>query len=98
MMVQLLTALAILWLIFRYDRWWLFVASGALILCGLVTVLEILDPALSLYAAVSAQLGLWALVYLSLLAGGGTMAGGRMSGRAHRRVVAPPARLHVLNI
>ena len=71
MMVQILTALGILWLTLRFDRWWLFVASGALILCGLVTVLEMLNPALSLYAAVSAQLGLWALVYLSLLAGAG---------------------------
>ena len=71
MMVQILTALAILWLTLRFDRWWLFVASGALILCGLVTVMEALNPALSLYAALSAQLGLWALVYLSLLAGAG---------------------------
>lgn len=71
MMVQLLTALGILWLTFRFDRWWLFVASGALILCALVTLMEVLNPALSLYAAVSAQLGLWALVYLSLLAGAG---------------------------
>lgn len=71
MMVQLLTALAILWLTFRFDRWWLFIASGALILCGLVTVMEVLNPALSLYAAISAQLGLWMLVYLALLAGVG---------------------------
>ena len=59
------------WMCLRFDRWWLFVASGALILCGLVTVMEALNPALSLYAALSAQLGLWALVYLSLLAGAG---------------------------
>ncbi len=71
MMVQLITALAILWLTFRFDRWWLFVASGALILCGLITAMEVLNPALSLYAALSAQLGLWALVYLALLAGAG---------------------------
>ena len=69
MIVQFLTALAILWMAFRFDRWWLLVASGALILCGLVTVMEVLNPALSLYAALSAQIGLWALVYLSLLAG-----------------------------
>lgn len=69
MIVQFLTALAVLWVAFRFDRWWLLVASGALILCGLVTILEVLNPALSLYAALSAQIGLWALVYLSLLAG-----------------------------
>jgi len=84
MMVQLVTASGILWLTFRFDRWWLFVASGALILCGLITAMEILNPALSLYAAVSAQLGLWGLVYLSLLAGAGErwLAGEGSAGQA----------------
>jgi hypothetical protein len=82
MMVEILTAVAILWLAFRFERWWLLVASGALILCGLVTVLELLNPALSVYAALSAQIGLWALVYLSLLAGVGErwLAGERPAG------------------
>lgn len=84
MLMQLLTALAIVWLTFRFDRWWLLVASGALALCGLVTVLEFLNPGLSLDAAVSAQPGLWALAPLALLAGAAErwLAGERSAGDA----------------
>ncbi|MBF0665665.1 MAG: hypothetical protein IR159_09035 [Brevundimonas sp.] len=59
------------WLSFRSGRWWPLVATSGLILCVMVFVLEWLDPALSGYAARSAQVGLWLLVYLALLAGAG---------------------------
>ncbi|GAA0870306.1 hypothetical protein GCM10009116_21420 [Brevundimonas basaltis] len=69
MLAPLLTALALIWMSFRLDRWWLLVAAAAVCLCGLVTLLEILRPDVSLYAALSAQLGLWAVTYLALIAG-----------------------------
>lgn len=53
----------------RSDRWWPFVAAGALTLCVMVYVLEWLHQGLSRYAAISAQIGLWIVVYLTLLAG-----------------------------
>ena len=69
MVMQLLTALALIWLSFRFDRWWLLVAAAAVCLCGLVTLLEIVHPDVTAYAALSAQLGLWAVTYLALIAG-----------------------------
>lgn len=56
-------------LAFRSDRWWPFVAAAALMLCVMVSVLEQLDSGLSRYAVRSAQMGLWIVVYLSLIAG-----------------------------
>jgi hypothetical protein len=69
MLVPLLTAVALIWMSFRFDRWWLLVAAAAICLCGFVTLLEILRPDVSLYAALSAQLGLWAVTYLALIVG-----------------------------
>ena len=54
---------------FRSGRWWPLVATPALILCVMVFVLEWLNPDLSRYAAGSARIGLWGIVYLALLAG-----------------------------
>lgn len=56
-------------LAFRSDRWWPFVAAAALMLCVLVSGLEQLDPGLSRYAVRSAQMGLWIVIYLSVIAG-----------------------------
>lgn len=53
----------------RSGRWWPFVTATALILMLLVYVLELVTTDLTRYAASSAQLGLWLVVYLSLLAG-----------------------------
>lgn len=58
-----------IWISFRSDRWWPLVAAPALILCVMLFVLERLNPDLSRYAAVSARIGLWMVVYLALLAG-----------------------------
>lgn len=61
--------LIFIWLSFRSARWWPLVATPALMLCVMVFVLEWLNPDLSRYAAGSAHVGLWGLVYLALLAG-----------------------------
>ena len=63
--------LIVIWLAFRADRWWLFVAAASLILCVMTHVMEWVGPALSQYAAESAQLGLWIAGNLSLSAGAG---------------------------
>lgn len=56
-------------LAFLSDRWWPFVTAAALMLNIMLSVLEWFDFGLSRYAVVSAQLGLWILIYLSLIAG-----------------------------
>jgi hypothetical protein len=56
-------------LAFRSDRWWPFVTGAALMLLVMVNVLEWMTADLSRYAAESARLGLWIVVYLSLIAG-----------------------------
>ena len=66
---ELVVTLIFVWMAFTSDRWWTLVTSAALALCALVFVLEWANPGLSLSAAISAQSGLWFLVYLSLLAG-----------------------------
>lgn len=53
----------------RSQRWWTLVAAAGLVLCVLVFILEWTTPGLSRYAAISARLGLWGLILLSLLAG-----------------------------
>lgn len=68
---ELLTTLIFLWLAFRGDRWWLMAAAGALVLCSLTGVVGMAHPGVSYYAAASAQIGFWIVVYLSLLAGVG---------------------------
>lgn len=66
---ELLTTLIFLWLAFRGDRWWLLAAAAALVLCSLTGVVGFLHPGVTYYAAASAQIGFWVVVYLSLLAG-----------------------------
>lgn len=66
---EIVVTLIFVRLAFTSDRWWTLVTTAALALCALVFVLEWANPDLSLYAAISAQSGLWFLVYLSLLAG-----------------------------
>lgn len=57
------------WLALRSDRWWTLIASAALMLCVLVFVLEWTHPAVSTTSAISARIGLWCIVSLSLLGG-----------------------------
>ena len=64
-------ALIFFWIALKSPRWWTLVASAALALCALVFVLEWTTLDLSTYAAISARLGLWYLIHLSLLAGVG---------------------------
>ncbi|HWQ87258.1 hypothetical protein [Brevundimonas sp.] len=61
--------LVVIWLAFRSDRWWPFVAAASLTLSVLVDLLERANSGLSRYAAESAQVGLWIVIYLTLLAG-----------------------------
>lgn len=67
----LVITLIFLSLAFRSDRWWPFATAAALSLGVLVALLELVDPGLSRYAVASAQLGLWLVVYATLLAGVG---------------------------
>lgn len=63
--------LVFVWLAIRSRRWWSLVAASSLMLCIMVYLLEWVVPELSAYAADSAQLGLWIVIYLTLLAGVG---------------------------
>lgn len=67
----IVATLIILWLAFRSERWWLLVTAAALTLCIMVHAMEWMLPDLSQYAAESAQLGLWMVVFLSVIAGVG---------------------------
>lgn len=60
-----------LWLAFTGNRWWLLAASAALVLCSLVALVGFVHPDVSHYAAASAQIGLWMVVYLTVIAGVG---------------------------
>ena len=62
-------ALIFAWMAFRSARWWVLVASAALMLCVFVFVLEWTHPDLRIDAAISARLGLWFLIHLALMAG-----------------------------
>lgn len=66
---EFVLAVIFAWLAFRSDRWWALVASGALMLCVLVFLLEWTNPDLPRDAAISARSGLWFVIPLSLLAG-----------------------------
>lgn len=57
------------WMALASDRWWPFAAAGALALGVVLADLDWVDPDLSRYAVLSAQIGLWISVYVSLLAG-----------------------------
>ncbi|HYD28690.1 hypothetical protein [Brevundimonas sp.] len=66
---EIVVALIFAWLAFRSERWWTLAASAALMLCVLVFVLEWTTLELPRDAGISARLGLWFFIYLSLLAG-----------------------------
>lgn len=67
----IMATLAILWLAFKSERWWLLVAAATLTLCVMVHIMEWTVPDLSQYAAESAQTGLWIVVFLTVIAGAG---------------------------
>ncbi len=57
------------WMAIKSDRWWTLVASAALMLCVGVFILEWTNPALPRDAFISARIGLWFVIPLSLLGG-----------------------------
>lgn len=57
------------WMALTADRWWPLAVTAGLTLCMMVHLLTIISPDLSRYAATSAQIGLWILIDLTLLAG-----------------------------
>ena len=63
------TALVFLWLALRHQRWWLLAATAGLVLCTLTWTIGLLHPGVGFVAAASAEIGEWAFVYLTLLAG-----------------------------
>jgi hypothetical protein len=60
-----------LWLAFTCDRWWLLVASAAMVLINLTGLLGFVHPEVSFYGAASAKLALWTLVHLAMIGGAG---------------------------
>jgi len=68
---EFVLTLIFIWMAFRSERWWTIAASAALTLCALVYVLDWTNPDLPRIAATSAQIGLWMVVYLALVAGVG---------------------------
>lgn len=56
-------------LAFRSDRWWPIVMTAALCLIVFTYGLRLMDPSLSLYAAMSAHVGLGYVIDLTLLLG-----------------------------
>ena len=68
--IQALQALIFTRLAFSSDRWWPLAVTGCLILIMMVHLLTLVTS-VSSYAAVSAQVGLWLLLHLIVLAGVG---------------------------
>lgn len=56
------------WLALRGGRWWPSVIAASLVLMMISHLLEATTP-MGRYVALSARLGLWILIYLTLLAG-----------------------------
>lgn len=56
------------WLALRGRRWWPFLMTASLVLIVMVHGLAALTP-VGRYVALSARLGLWILIYLTLLVG-----------------------------
>ncbi len=81
-------------LAFRSDRWWPIVMTAAICLIILTYGLRLMDPSLSLYAAMSAHVGLDYLIDLTLLFGvlerwlAGEQPGGRAAWAAAERAAA----------
>lgn len=59
--------LAFGWLCFRFDRWWPYVITAALVLMVFVHIAKLLDPGVSQYTLASAAVGLGYLIDLVLL-------------------------------
>jgi len=59
--------LAFGWLCFRFDRWWPYVITAALVLMVFVHMAKLLDPSVSQYTLASAAVGLGYLIDLVLL-------------------------------
>lgn len=57
------------WLAFRADRWWPFVTTAALALALLVHGFTLVIPDLPRDTAMSALVGLWIVIYLTVLGG-----------------------------
>ena len=82
------------WLALRGGRWWPFVATASF---GLMVVVHLLAgvTAIGRYDALSARIGLWILIYVTVLAGIGErwLAGERPVGEGlqwRRRVATAP--------
>lgn len=58
------------WLAFRGGRWWPFAVAASLVLMGMVHLLSALTS-MGRYDALSARLGLWILIYVTVLVGVG---------------------------
>lgn len=56
------------WLALRGGRWWPLFVAASFVLMGMVHLLSGLS-AMSRYDALSARLGLWILIYVTVLAG-----------------------------
>ncbi len=66
---EFLVAAVFAWQAFRSDRWWILIASASLALCVLVFILEQVLPGLGRFEAISARIGLWMVVSVSLFGG-----------------------------
>lgn len=66
---EFVVAAVFAWLAFRSDRWWILVASASLTLCVLVFILEQVIPGFGRFEAISARIGLWMVVGVSLFGG-----------------------------
>lgn len=59
--------LAFGWLCFRFDRWWPYVITAALVLMVFIHIARLLDPSVSQFTLASAAVGLGYLIDLVLL-------------------------------
>lgn len=57
------------WYCFRSPRWWPFAVTAGFVLVSFVRVLDIMNPDMSQRDMMSAQIGFWFMIDMSLLAG-----------------------------
>jgi hypothetical protein len=57
------------WYCLRSTRWWPFVATAGFVLISFVRVLDIVNPDMSQRDMMSAQIGFWFMIDMSLLGG-----------------------------
>jgi len=69
--IEGVVTLIFLWLSFQQDRWWLMLAGAGLVLSCVTSLIGWLHPDIDRYGAVSAQIGLWIVIYLALTTGAG---------------------------